>query len=138
VAAVCRLQDNNGKWMVLGIDRPGENGAQWANTAGYIWDLDIIEPTYGLDLCTDRLTVQPSRDTALYSGPGLSTPQIGKAWANEDVAALCKINDNKGWRLVLGVHLAGRNGVQWARTAGYLWDADIRDSTSYLADCGVQ
>jgi len=138
VAAVCRLQDNNGKWMVLGIDRPGENGAQWANTAGYIWDLDIIEPTYGLDLCTDRLTVQPSRDTVLYSGPGLSTPQIGKAWANEDVAALCKINDNKGWRLVLGVHLAGRNGVQWARTAGYLWDADIRDSTSYLADCGVQ
>jgi hypothetical protein len=37
--------------MVLGIERPGRNGVQWANTVGYIWDPDIREYTGDLPDC---------------------------------------------------------------------------------------
>ncbi|WP_051854822.1 hypothetical protein [Streptomyces sp. NRRL B-1347] len=138
VAGICQVFDNNGKRLVLGIERPGRNGVQWANTAGYIWDDDIREPTGDLPSCNGYgQGVHPRIDTAMYSGPGLSTPRIGTAWAGDDVAGVCKINDNNGKRLVLGIERPGRNGVQWANTAGYIWDLDIVEYTGGLEDCGV-
>lgn len=138
VAGICQVLDNNGKRLVLGIERPGRNGVQWANTAGYIWDLDIVEYTGDLPSCNGYgKGVHPRVDTAVYSGPGLSTPQVGTAWAGDDVAGVCKINDNNGKRLVLGIERPGRNGVQWANSAGYIWDPDITEYTGDLQDCGV-
>ena len=137
VGAACQLLDNNGKRLVLGIERPGRNGVQWANTAGYIWDDDIREVTSGLPFCTSGPLLWSVRDTAMYSGPGLSTPRIGTAWAGTSVIGICKILDNNSKRLVLGVQLDGRNGVQWARTAGYIWDLDIAQNTNGLVDCGL-
>ncbi|WP_405562746.1 hypothetical protein OG418_00415 [Streptomyces phaeochromogenes] len=138
VAGICRVQDNQGMWMVLGIERPGRNGVQWANTAGYIWDNDIREPTGDLPNCGGYgRSVHPRVDTGMYSGPGLSTPRIGTAWTGDDVAGLCKINDSSGRRMVLGIERPGRNGVQWANTVGYIWDNDIREPTGDLQDCGV-
>ncbi|MFI6690092.1 hypothetical protein [Streptomyces sp. NPDC050485] len=76
-------------------------------------------------------------DSGLYSGPGLSTPRIGTVWAGDNFAAICRVNDNNGKRLVLGIERPGRNGVQWANTVGYVWDLDIRESTGDLPDCGT-
>ncbi|MFI6689747.1 hypothetical protein [Streptomyces sp. NPDC050485] len=137
-AAICRVNDNNGKRLLLGIERPGRNGVQWANTAGYVWDDDVIGDTADLPSCDGYgRRVTPNKDTAMYAGPGLSTGQIGTAWAGDDVAGVCKINDNNGKRLVLGIERPGRNGVQWANTVGYVWDLDIRESTGDLPDCGT-
>ncbi|KOV83470.1 hypothetical protein ADL03_20560 [Nocardia sp. NRRL S-836] len=138
LGVACQILDSNNKRLVLAIERPGRNGVQWANTAGYIWADDIDGDTSFLPPCSSiGRDLRPSRDTAMYSGPGLSTPRIGTAWAGELVNGICKITDNKGKRLVLGRHLAGRNGVQWANTAGYIWDDDIADNTDALPDCGL-
>ncbi|AWT44393.1 MULTISPECIES: hypothetical protein [Streptomyces] len=138
VAAICQTQDSNGKRMVLGIERPGRNGIQWANTAGYLWDDDIREYTGDLPGCAGYgRSVHPVVDTGLYSAPGLSTPRIGTAWAGDDVAGVCKITDSNGKRMVLGIERPGRNGIQWANTAGYVWDGDIREYTGDLQDCGL-
>ncbi|MFJ9692545.1 hypothetical protein [Kitasatospora sp. NPDC101183] len=135
VAGVCRKQDNNQAWLVLGIERPGRNGVQWANTAGWIWAADFSQNTSFLPLCDDyQPRYSPTVDTSLYSGPGLSTPQIGTAWAGDEVIALCVIYDNNSKPLLLGIERPGRNGVQWANTAGYIWGADIR--TDNVQNCG--
>jgi hypothetical protein len=81
--------------------------------------------------------VHPRIDTGLYSGPGLSTPRIGTAWAGDNVAGICRINDNRGNRMVLGIERPGRDGSQWANTAGYIWDNHIRENTDSLPDCGT-
>jgi hypothetical protein len=138
VAGICRINDNRGNRMVLSIERPGRDGSQWANTAGYIWDSHIRENTDHLPSCDGYgRSVHPRIDTGLYSGPGLSTPRIGTAWAGDDVAGICKINDNLGSRMVLGIERPGRDGSQWANTAGYIWDSHIRESTDSLPDCGT-
>lgn len=51
VAAICEINDRVGNRMVLGIDRPGRNGVQWANTVGYIWAADISGNGEGLPDC---------------------------------------------------------------------------------------
>ncbi|MER5373659.1 hypothetical protein [Streptomyces sp. NPDC002553] len=138
VAGICRTTDNRGNRMVLGIDRPGRNGEQWANTVGYLWDLDIRENTDDLPSCDGYgRGIHPGNETKLYSAPGLSTPPTGTAWTGDDVAGICKINDNRGNRMVLGIDRPGRNGVQWANTVGYIWDLDIRENTDDLPDCGT-
>ncbi|MGW3073380.1 MULTISPECIES: hypothetical protein [unclassified Kitasatospora] len=138
VAGICQVTDNNGKRLILGIERPGRNGVQWANTAGYLWDDDIAEATGGFPSCSNygrRLT--PVRNTAIYSGPGLSTPAVGTAWAGDDVAGICQVLDNNGKRLDLVIERPGRNGVQWANSAGYVWDDDIAEPTASLPFCGT-
>jgi hypothetical protein len=125
--------------MLLAIDRPGLNGVQWANTAGYISEADTTG-TLGAEFpsCTDYgREVRPVVDTAMYSGPGLSTPRIGTAWANSDVAAVCRINDSNGRRMILGIQRSGRNGVQWANTAGYLSDDALGTITDDVTQCGA-
>ncbi|MFE7592100.1 hypothetical protein ACFU6K_22100 [Kitasatospora sp. NPDC057512] len=138
VAGICEVFDNNGKRLILGIERPGRTGVQWANTAGYLW-ADDFQSTGSFPSCSNyghRLT--PVRDTTVYSGPGLSTPAVGTAWTGDDVAGICRIADNNGKRLELIIERPGRNGVQWANSAGYVWDLDIREDTGpLLGDCGV-
>ncbi|MDG5808632.1 hypothetical protein P9869_39560 [Streptomyces ossamyceticus] len=138
VAGICQVNDNRGNRMVLGIERPGRDGVQWANTVGYVWDRDIRENTDHLPSCDGYgRSVHPRVNTGLYSAPGLSTPRIGTAWTGDDVAGICKINDNLGNRMVLGIERPGRDGVQWANTVGYIWDLDIRENTDHLPDCGT-
>ncbi|WP_162890043.1 hypothetical protein [Streptomyces olivoreticuli] len=76
-------------------------------------------------------------DTGMYSGPGLSTPRVGTAWAGDNIAGICQINDNRGNRMILGIERPGRNGIQWANTVGYIWDADIIGDTSGWPACGT-
>ena len=137
VAAVCRLQDSNGRWMVLGIDRPGRVGEQWANTAGYIWDYDIRESTADMRHCTGTERMFPAVDTGIHSGPGLSTPKVGTAWYDQLVVGICLMYDSNGASMVLGVQVAGRNGEQWANTAGYMWGADFQNIAAFLLPCGA-
>ncbi|MFD9697617.1 hypothetical protein [Lentzea sp. NPDC059081] len=140
VAAVCRQQDSNGQLMVLGIDRTGRTGSQWSNTAGFIWPFDLDNVPTSLLTCTAFRSYPTLRDTGLYSAPGLSTPRPGTVWAGERFFAICKIPDSNGRRMVLGVAESGRAGVQFANTAGYVWDDDINKSefgTDSLSDCGV-
>ena len=54
------------------------------------------------------------------------------------VNGICKIPDNGGNRLVLGIHVEGRNGAQWAQTVGYIWAGDLREDTDVLPDCGLR
>ncbi|WP_439656849.1 hypothetical protein ACSHWB_31185 [Lentzea sp. HUAS TT2] len=136
VAAVCQLVDSNGKRMVLGIDRNGRTGSQWANTAGYIWDGDIREITSDIPFCAGGATMFPSRDTGIYSAPGLSTPRVGTAWFDQHVVGVCGMLDSNGAVMVLGVQVAGRNGVQWANTAGYMWAGDFQGGGT-LPACGA-
>ncbi|KIQ62746.1 hypothetical protein TR51_27750 [Kitasatospora griseola] len=138
VAGICQIYDNNNKRLILAIERPGRNGVQWANTAGYIWDDFIIQYTAGFPLCLSYgPRVTPIRDTTIYSGQGLSTPRVGVAWAGDDVEGICKVNDNNGKRMDLVIERPGRNGVQWANSAGYVWDLDIAENTDALPDCGT-
>ncbi|MFD5562346.1 hypothetical protein [Kitasatospora griseola] len=138
VAGICQIFDNNNKRLILGIERPGRNGVQWANTAGYIWDDFIIQYTAGFPLCLSYgPRVTPIRNTTIYSGQGLSTPRVGVAWAGDDVEGICKVNDNNGKRMDLVIERPGRNGVQWANSAGYVWDLDIAENTDALPDCGT-
>ncbi|GGQ97537.1 hypothetical protein [Kitasatospora griseola] len=138
VAGICQIYDNNNKRLILGIERPGRNGVQWANTAGYIWDDFIIQYTAGFPLCLSYgPRVTPIRSTTIYSGQGLSTPRVGVAWAGDDVEGICKVNDNNGKRMDLVIERPGRNGVQWANSAGYVWDLDIAENTDALPDCGT-
>ena len=90
----------------------------------------------GLLSCTAFQTYHVVRDTGLYSAPGLSTPRVGTAWAQDYFHAICKIPDSNGMRMVLGVVVSGRAGVQVAKTAGYIWDLDIYDDTRSVSDCG--
>ncbi|MFJ1795202.1 hypothetical protein [Kitasatospora griseola] len=138
VAGICQIYDNNNKRLILGIERPGRNGVQWANTAGYIWDDFIFQNTAGFPLCLSygpRIT--PIRNTTIYSGQGLSTPGVGVAWAGDNVEGICKVNDNNGKRMDLVIERPGRNGTQWANSAGYVWDLDIAENTNGLPDCGT-
>ncbi|HUQ59684.1 hypothetical protein [Lentzea sp.] len=135
VAAICLAYDNNGAPMALAIDLTGRTGAQWADTAGYIWPPDYWQGMTDLLPCGAWPRMITFRDTGLYSGPGTSTPRVGTAWFNEPVAGICKIIDSRGSRMVLGIALTGRNGVQWSYTAGYIWNLDINANTSGLADC---
>lgn len=136
VAAACRIPDSNGQLMTLGIDRPGHAGVQWSNTAGYIWNNDLQGSTESLLTCTEFQTYHAVRDTGLYSAPGLSTPRVGTVWAGEWFHAICKIPDSNGMRMVLGVAVSGRAGVQVAKTVGYIWDLDVYESTNSVTDCG--
>ncbi|MFF7394759.1 hypothetical protein ACFZAE_40915 [Streptomyces scabiei] len=140
VAAICKITDNRGNRMVLGIERPGRNGVQWANTVGYMWGTDLRDIDINILPSCDGYGrgVHPRIETGMYSAPGLSTPRIGTAWTGDDVAGICKINDNRGNRMVLGIERPGRAGVQWANTAGYIWDGDIRENTDSLPDCGTE
>jgi hypothetical protein len=144
VAAICQVTDNNGKRMVLGIDRPGRNGLQWANTAGYLWADDVNAGPITLRSCGDYGRSQDLgkplhllADTGLYSGPGLGTPRIGTAWAGHEIAGICKIRDSNGMWMALGIDRPGRDGVQWADTAGYLWAEDVQELVTILPDCGA-
>ncbi|MGW4379854.1 hypothetical protein [Kitasatospora sp. NPDC004531] len=138
VAGICQIYDNNNKRLVLGIERPGRNGVQWANTAGYIWDDFIFQNTAGFPSCLSYgPRVTPIRNTTIYSGQGLSTPAVGVAWAGDDVEGICKVNDNNGKRMDLVIERPGRNGIQWANSAGYVWDLDIAENTNSLPDCGT-
>ncbi|WP_416968248.1 hypothetical protein [Streptomyces sp. 4F14] len=138
VAAICQTRDSVGNRMLLAIERPGRTGVQWANTAGYVFDPDIRETDTGnLPSCDGYGQGLRTIETGLYSGPGLSTPRIGTSWAGDDVAGICKINDNLGNRMVLGIERPGRTGVQWANTAGYIWGGHIRTNTNSLSDCGT-
>jgi hypothetical protein len=52
-----------------------------------------------------------------------------------EVAALCTARDSNGAVMALAINKSGRNGVQWANTAGYIWDVDIQENTSELLNC---
>lgn len=137
VAAVCRQRDSNGQDMVLGIDRVGHTGVQWSNTVGYIWEADLVGVPTSLLTCTAYGTYSTLRDTGLYTAPGLSTPRAGTVWGGERLYGICQIPDSNGRRMVLGVAVSGRAGVQVANTVGYVWNPDIAQSTDALRDCGA-
>ncbi|WP_394618937.1 hypothetical protein JNUCC0626_07510 [Lentzea sp. JNUCC 0626] len=133
--AYCRKPDSNNKLMTLSANRPGRNGVQWANTAGYIWPGDLDGVPESLLTCTEFPALRVSVDTGLYSAPGLSTPRTGTVWAQQRLFGVCKTVDSNNRRMVLGVAESGRAGVQLANTAGYVWDQDIIELTSDLAWC---
>ncbi|RDI31675.1 hypothetical protein [Lentzea flaviverrucosa] len=133
--AYCRQQDSNGQLMVLGANRPGRNGVQWANTAGFLWPYDLSGVPTSLLTCTAFAPFQARIDTGLYSAPGLSTPRTGTVWAQGRLFAVCKTLDSNGRRMVLSVGESGRTGVQWANTTGYVADIDIVGSTNAVSDC---
>ncbi|RDI31676.1 hypothetical protein [Lentzea flaviverrucosa] len=135
VAALCTARDSNGAVMALAINKSGRNGVQWSNTAGYIWQADFSGDMTLLLSCDFNDRFYPRRDAAMYSGPGLSTPRIGTAWFDRQVIGMCRTTDNVGNRMVLSIQVAGQNGVQWAYTAGYIWDVDIQGNTSDLLNC---
>jgi hypothetical protein len=137
VAAVCGRQDSNGRLMVLGIDRPGRTGEQWANTVGYIWSGHLSGVPNAMLTCTAYLPYTTLRDTGLYTAPGLSTPRVGTVGAGQRFFGICKIPDSNGRRMVLGVAEFGRAGGQWAETAGYIWGDDVAGSTDSMTDCGI-
>ncbi|WP_394618936.1 hypothetical protein JNUCC0626_07505 [Lentzea sp. JNUCC 0626] len=135
VDAVCTATDSNGVMMALAINRTGRTGVQWAESVGYIWPGDFSTPMSDLLPCDFWGRFYPRRDTGMYAAPGLSTPRIGTAWFDRVVIGVCRTTDNVGNRMVLSIQVAGRNGVQWAYTAGYIPDIDIKENTSDLLEC---